>query len=67
MDTTTLIKYAMAIQRISELKVVFDPPKGRVLIRYTDRSGPQKSEITFAELSNLLTTSNAGPPAAPPG
>lgn len=62
-----MIKYACAIQRVSDLKVSFEPPDGRVIVCYTDRSGPQKSEITFAELSNLLTTSNPGPPAAPPG
>jgi hypothetical protein len=67
MDAATLIKYGLAIQRISALQIVFEPPDGRVIVRYTDRSGPQKTEITFAELSNLLTTSNPGPPAAPPG
>jgi hypothetical protein len=67
MDAAILIKYAMAIQGISALQVRFEPPDGRVIVRYTDRSGPQIKEITFAELSNLLTTSNPGPPAAPPG
>ena len=67
MDAATLIKYAMAIQGISDLKVSFDPPDGRVLMRYTKRPGPETAEITFAELSNLLTTANLRPPAAPPG
>jgi len=66
MDTATMIKYAMAIQRISELDISFDPPDGRVIVRYTNRAGPQKAEITFAELSALLTTSNPGPPGGPP-
>ena len=67
MDVALLIKYAMAIQGISELQVSFDPPEGHISVRYTSRAGPQKAEITFAELSNLLTTSNPGPPEAPPG
>jgi len=66
MDTVPMIKYAMVIQRISELQVSFDPPDGRVIVRYTNRAGPQRVEITFAELSALLTRSNPGPPGGPP-
>ncbi|MCJ7805472.1 hypothetical protein MUP46_02415 [Patescibacteria group bacterium] len=67
MDAATLIKYILAIQGLSNLKVSFEPPEGQVLVWYTDQYGRQVKEITFAELSNLLTTSNPGPPAAPPG
>ena len=67
MDTATIIKYALAMQRISDFQIAFEPPDGRVIVRYTDRSGPQQTKITFAELCNLLTTPNPGPPAAPPG
>ena len=66
MDTATMIKYAMAIQRIKTFDINFDPPDGRVIVYYTDPSGPQKAKITFAELSDLLTTTKTGPPAAPP-
>lgn len=66
MDVATLIKYALAIQGISALDVKFDPPDGRIAVRYSNRAGPQTTEITFAELSNL-TTSNLRPPEAPPG
>jgi hypothetical protein len=67
MDAATLIKYALAIQGISALDVKFDPPDGRIAVRYINRDGAGAKEITFAELSNLLTTSNLRPPEAPPG
>jgi len=67
MDVALLIKYAMAIQGISDLKVAFEPPDGQVLVWYSNPYGRQVKEITFAELSNLLITSNLRPPEAPPG
>lgn len=69
MDIAQMIKYALALARISDLHIAFDPAQRRVIIHYEDRTGPQETIMTFAEIEDMLNrpiTSQAEAPGGPP-